>query len=112
MVIQQKGISLWSRKGQIYNRDVLFNESEKTGSSIDSSSTTRCSEDTDKLVIEFDSNDNTDQEEETDEASQPPEPVRGSTRERRQPEYYGRERVTLTLPMIPGSKFNQNGKIQ
>ena len=66
----------------IYSMDVHFNESEKTRS------TTRRSEDTDKLVIKFDSDNDTDQEKEPDE-SQPPEPVRRS-RKRRQPEYYGR----------------------
>ena len=65
----------------IYSRDVRFNEGGKPGSSTDNNSTTRRSDDADKLIIDFDSDADTDQN-----VEESPQPARRSTRERRQPE--------------------------
>ena len=46
----------------IYSRDVRFDEGGKPGSSIDNNSTTRRSDDADKLIIDFDSDADTDQD--------------------------------------------------
>ena len=66
----------------IYSRDVQFDDSGKPGLSVDTNSTTRHSEDADKLIIDFDSDD-MDQDvvlnEETSEAPQPPRPARKET---------------------------------
>ena len=77
----------------IYSRDVRFDETEKTKLPLDSGSTMDSGVDSDKLVIDFDSDHEADQEvpnQESNEEHQPPEepePVRKSTRERRQPNY-------------------------
>ena len=101
-----KGYRLYDleRDRVIYSQDVQFDESEKTNSTKVSR---RHSEDADKLIVDFDSENEEVSNEETSEAPQPPAPVRKSTRERRQPEYYGREMAALTLSTQEPSSYKE-----
>ena len=90
----------------IYSRDVKFDKNEKTEAIIDSGSTANGGDHSDKLVIDFgsDNQEVSNQEiTETRQSPREPEPVRRSTRERRQPDYYGRQSINLTRTQEPTS---------
>ena len=99
-----KGYRLYdpSKDRVIHSRDVRFNETMKTDVNPDTSAPT--DDHADKMIIDF-SGDIEEPEESDDEPKTPREPdqLRRSTRERRQPDYYGREQTHLTQAQEPTS---------
>ena len=89
----------------IYSRDVKFDKNEKNEASVDCDSTTNSGDGSDRLIINVGSNNQPNEEvpnQEITKARQP-EPVRRSTRERRQPNCYGRQSTNLTQTQEPTS---------
>ena len=79
-----------SKERVIYSRDVRFNKTKKADVILGTCAPT--DDHADKMTINV-SSDNEEPQESDAEPQTPCEPdlVRGSTRERRQPDYYGRE---------------------